>query len=60
MIKYVIERSEMRDREQFYNWVHTHLPPPLEDKTMTLAEQLQKRRHATRYAARYATRKITR
>ena len=30
MIKYVIEKSEIRDREAFYHWVHIHLSPPLE------------------------------
>ncbi len=60
MIKYVIEKSEIRDREAFYNWVHTHLSPPLEAKTMTLAEQLRRARYAARYATRHATRKIGR
>ena len=41
MIKYVIEKSDMGDRSQFYHWVHNHLSPPLEEETMTLAEQLR-------------------
>ena len=42
MIKYMIEKSDMRDRSQFYDWVHHHLSPPLEEETMTLAEQLRR------------------
>lgn len=40
MIKYLIEKSEIHDRDAFYNWVQSHLSPPLETKAMaTLAEQ---------------------
>jgi recombination-promoting nuclease RpnB len=41
MVKYAIEKSQIRDREAFYHWVQTHLSPPLETETMTLAEQLR-------------------
>jgi predicted transposase/invertase (TIGR01784 family) len=41
MIKYLIEKSEIPNREVFQTWVHTHLSPPLEVKTMTLAEQFR-------------------
>jgi predicted transposase/invertase (TIGR01784 family) len=39
MIKYMIEKSEITDRAAFNNWTQSHLSPPLEEKTMTLAEQ---------------------
>jgi predicted transposase/invertase (TIGR01784 family) len=40
MIKYLIEKSEIHDRDAFHQWVQLHLSPPLEAKTMTtLAEQ---------------------
>jgi recombination-promoting nuclease RpnB len=40
MIKYLIEKSEIPNRDAFYHWVQSHLSPPLEVKTMTtLAEQ---------------------
>ena len=40
MIKYLIEKSEIRDRDVFHEWVQSHLSPPLETNTMaTLAEQ---------------------
>lgn len=42
MVKYAIEKSQIPDREAFYHWVQTHLSPPLETETMTLAEQLRR------------------
>lgn len=30
MVKYVIEKSQIPDREIFFHWVQTHLSPPLE------------------------------
>lgn len=42
MIKYAIEKSEIPDRDAFYDWVHRHFSPPLEDQTMTFAEQLRR------------------
>jgi len=41
MIKYLIEKSEIHDRDAFHQWVQSHLSPQLEAKTMTLAEQLR-------------------
>jgi len=40
MIKYLIEKSEIPNRDAFYQWVQSHLSPKLETRTMaTLAEQ---------------------
>jgi predicted transposase/invertase (TIGR01784 family) len=41
MIKYAIEKSEMPNRQAFFDWVQSHLSLPLEVKAMTLAEQLR-------------------
>lgn len=39
MLKYIIEKSSIKDRQKFLHWVRKNLPKKLEEKTMTLAEQ---------------------
>ena len=41
MIKYILEKAEMHDRERFLRWVKAHLPRKLEKQAMTLAEQFR-------------------
>jgi len=42
MLKYLIEKAEIEDKAQFFNWIHQHLSSnPVEAETMTIAEQLR-------------------
>lgn len=38
MLKYVIESTEIEDKQRFINFLHNSLPKPLEQQAMTLAQ----------------------
>lgn len=42
MLKYLIVKADIKDREKFLFWVTENLPPKLEKQAMTLAQQWEK------------------